>query len=52
LDQHELWAAGGLPPLVAFRYEDGLLRLMLVGAATPTRIGFSATGIRARWPFC
>jgi len=52
LDQHELWAAGGLPPLVAVRYEDGLLRLMLVGAATPTRIDFSGTGIRARWPFC
>ena len=52
LDQQELWAAGGLPPLVAFRYEDGLLRLLLVGAATPTRIGFSATGTRARWPFC
>jgi len=52
LDQHEMWAAGGLPPLVAFRYEDGLLRLILVGASTPTRIGFNATGSRARWPFC
>ena len=52
LDQHELWAAGGLQPLVAFRYEDGLLRLILVGAAIPTPIGFSATGTRARWPFC
>jgi hypothetical protein len=52
LDQHELWAAGGLPPLVAFRYEDGLLRLFLVGAATPTPIGITGTGIRARWPFC
>jgi len=52
LDQQELWAAGGLPPLVAVRYEDGLLRLLLVGAAVPTRIDFSGSGIRARWPFC
>ncbi len=50
LDSHELWA-GGLAPLVSVRYEDGALRLMVLG--TPrTRIDINRPGVRSRWPFC
>jgi hypothetical protein len=52
LDQHELWAAGGLPPLLAFRYDTGVLRLLFVGAPTPTKIGITRPASRSSWPFC
>src|SRR2546427_13010029 len=41
LDPHELWAAGGLPPLGAFPYEGGLLRLILVRSATTAPVGLT-----------
>jgi hypothetical protein len=50
LDQQELWA-GSLAPLVAARYDEGILRLVVLGIPQ-TRIGFSLSGWRPRWPLC
>jgi hypothetical protein len=51
LDQHELWA-GGLSPMVALRYDGGVLRLAVLGAPVQTRIDLNRFSLRSRWPFC
>ena len=53
LDAQELWA-GGLPTfsLAGARYDAGVLRLMVLGNATQTKIELNRSGIRSRWPFC
>ena len=50
LNQHELWAVY-LAPLVATRYDEGTLRLVLIGMPQP-RVGFTLAGWRQRWPIC
>jgi hypothetical protein len=52
LDEHELWAANSLVPLLAIRYAAGGLHLVLVGFPAQTPIRFTAAGWRPRWPFC
>ena len=49
-DAHELWA-GGLAPLVSARYEEGVLRLLVLGTAK-TRIELNRPRVPSRWPFC
>jgi len=53
LDSQELWA-GGLPfySLLGGRYDAGVLRLVIIGVATQTKIEVNRSGIRSRWPFC
>ena len=52
LDSQEL-AAGKLAPLMAIRFDDGILHLLVLGMPTKaTSIGFSFAGWRARWPLC
>jgi len=54
LDSQELWA-GGLPfySLIGVSYENGVLRLVVIGVATETKIDVNRpSGIRSRWPFC
>ena len=52
LDSQEL-AAGKLAPLMAIRFDDGVLHLLVLGMPTrATSIGFSFAGWRARWPLC
>jgi hypothetical protein len=52
LDEHELWAANSLAPLLAIRYAAGGLHLILVGFPAQTQIRFTGAGWRPRWPFC
>lgn len=52
LDEHELWAANSLAPLLAIRYVAGGLHLVLLGFPAETPIRFTAAGWRPRWPFC
>jgi hypothetical protein len=53
LDAQELWA-GGLPTfsLAGARYDTGVLRLVVLGVASRTKIELGRSGIRSRWPFC
>jgi len=53
LNAQELWA-GGLSTfsLAGVRYESGILRLVLLGTASQTKIELNRGGLRARWPFC
>jgi len=51
LDEHELWA-GSIAPLLALRYAEGGLHLILLGAPAQTQIRFTRAGWRPRWPFC
>ena len=50
LNQQELWAVN-LAPLVATRYDEGTLRLVVLGMPQP-RVGFTLAGWRPRWPIC
>jgi hypothetical protein len=52
LDEHELWAANSLAPLLAIRYAAGGLHLVVVGYPAQTQIRFTGAGWRPRWPFC
>ena len=52
LDAQELWAATGLPPMVAARYGSGVLRMVILGVASQTRIELNRSTVRSRWPFC
>ena len=52
LDQEEL-SAVTLAPLVALRFDDGMLHLLVVGMPTrATSFGFRFAGWRPRWPLC
>jgi hypothetical protein len=52
LDAEEL-SAHTLAPLMAIRFDDGMLHLLVLGMPTrATSIGFSFTGWRPRWPIC
>ena len=52
LDEHELWAASSLAPLLAVRYAGGGLHLIALGFPAQTQVRFTAAGWRPRWPFC
>jgi hypothetical protein len=51
LDQHELWV-GVLVPLVNVQISRGLPHLFVVGVPAETRVRFTPSGWRPRWPAC
>jgi hypothetical protein len=50
-DDQELSTAT-LAPLMAIRFSQGSLRLLVLGTPIRTGLHFSTTGWRPRWPFC
>src|SRR5262249_10829049 len=54
LDEQELWAASALAPLLALRYADGALRIVVVGVPVVllSALEFTTRGWRRSWPMC